>query len=129
MRPEARPVGRDVARQHIPGSEANHKENTIRNVCRKCGVPDFTLGIRLSLVNRRMFMNSCIWASVHLSKDGDQIQRVLRDMDVESIQKLFTTVQKQVRSLQNKELLGLQDQLDWTESSWMSCSLLDQGIN
>ena len=36
-------------------------------------------------------MNACMWAAVRLDKDGDQSQRALRNLDVESIQKVFTT--------------------------------------
>ena len=44
---------------------------------------------------RRIFMISCMWATVHLSKDdGVQFQRVPRNIDVVSIEKVFTTVQK-----------------------------------
>ena len=37
----------------------------------------------------RRYVNSCMWAAVHLSKDGDQFQRVFLNMDVESIQKVL----------------------------------------
>ena len=59
-------------------------------------------------------MNSCLWGAVRFDKDGGQTQRVLRNMDVELIQEVCTTVRNQVQSLQEGELFGLQDQLDWT---------------
>ena len=54
-------------------------------------------------------------ATVHLSKDGDQFQSVLRNMDVETIENVLTTAQKQIQVLQEAELYGLTDQLDWTD--------------
>ena len=47
-----------------------------------------------------IFMNSCMWAAVHLDKYGDQSQCVLRNMDVDLIQNVFTTTLNQVQSLQ-----------------------------
>ena len=35
-------------------------------------------------------MNSCVLVVVHLDKDGEQAQRVPRNMDVDLIQKVFT---------------------------------------
>ena len=52
-------------------------------------------------------MNSCMWARVRLSKDEEQLQRVLRDMDVESIQMVFTSVQTQIQNLNEGEHYGL----------------------
>ena len=60
----------------------------------------------------RIFMNSCKWATVHLSKDGDQFQRVLRNMDVETIENVLTTAQKQIQVLQEAGLYCLTDQFD-----------------
>ena len=61
-------------------------------------------------------MSSCMWAKVHLSKG----QRVHRNMEVESIQKGFTTVQSQIQNIQGEEHYGLTEQEDWTESPWKS---------
>ena len=71
-----------------------------------------------------MFLNSYVWAAAHLDKDGDQSQRVLRNMDVDQIQKVFTTTLNQVQSLQETALSGLRDQLDWTERPWKSRTLI-----
>ena len=66
-------VGRDLALQHTPGSEANKvlKKKTAKNVCQQCGVPEDSLDARQLPVSQavwRMFMNSCMWAAVRLSK-------------------------------------------------------------
>ena len=41
-------------------------------------------------------MNSCVWAEVHLIAKGDEFQGALRNMNNGSLQKVFTTVRKQV---------------------------------
>ena len=83
-----------------------------RNVFQKLDVLQHSLDTRQFRENQAvlgMCMNSCVWASVHLSKDGDQFQGVLRNMDVGSIQNVFTTVRHEVLNLQEGELIGLQD--------------------
>ena len=45
-----------------------------------------------------------------------------------SIQKIFTTPQSPNRNLHEDELCGLTEQVDWTESCWRSCPLIDQEI-
>ena len=57
-----------------------------------------------------------MWPPVHLSKEEDQFQRVLRNVDIEAIQKMLTSVQRKIRNLQDEEIYGLTEQLDWTES-------------
>ena len=62
-------------------------------------------------------MDSCMLAAVHLDKDGDQSQRVLRNMDVDQIQKMYSTTLNQVQhGLQERELSGFYGQLEWTDS-------------
>ena len=48
--------------------------------------------------------------TARLSKDEGDFQRVLRNVDVESIQKVFTTVQNQIHILQEDDLNGLTEQ-------------------
>ena len=74
-------------------------------------------------------MNSCMWATAHLSKEGDQFQRVLRNTDVETIEKVLTTVHNPIQVLREEELYGLSDQLDWTESSQKSYYFLEHCIS
>ena len=71
---------------------------------------------------------STMWAVLHLDQDGDQSQRVLRNMDIKSIQKVFTTPLNKFQSLHKEELFGLHGQVDWDDSPWKSCTLLDQSI-
>ena len=72
----------------------------------------------------RTFMHSCLQVAVHLDKDGDQSQRVLRNMDVDLMQKMLSTTLNQVQSLQERELTGLRGQQNGAESQWKSCNLL-----
>ena len=41
-------------------------------------------------------MNSCMWATVHLSKDEDDFRRILQILEVHRIQTVFETVQAQI---------------------------------
>ena len=53
-------------------------------------------------------MNSCMWGAVHLDKDGEQAQRVLRNIVVDLIQKVFTTMLNEVQGfLCSQELSGI----------------------
>ena len=76
----------------------------------------------------RISMNSCMWAAVRLHKDQDQIQRVLRKMDVEEIQQVIATTQNQMISSQHSELSRVYVQLNRKQSPWRSCTLLDKDI-
>ena len=63
----------------------------------KVDVPEHSLGqFPVNEATWGMFMNTFMWAAVRLDKDADQSQRVLRNMDVESIQKL--SPQRAIRS-------------------------------
>ena len=73
-------------------------------------------------------MNSCMWASVYLDQERDQFQRFLRNVDVEEIQLIFSTTQNQIHGLQEKELFGLQGQLEWNQSPLKSCTLAHDKI-
>ena len=77
-------------------------------------------------------MNSCTWETVHLSRkrgpiptrypecgDGPRQDRLRHGADA---------VFKNFR-LHDNELHGLSDHLDWAESSWRKCSLLDQQMS
>ena len=81
-------------------SEANKVINikAIQNVFPQIDVTEDRRGVRHFPVNEatwRIFMISFMWATVHLSKDdGVQLKRAPRNMDVVSIEKGFTTVQK-----------------------------------
>ena len=46
----------------------------------------------------KLLMNSCMWATVHLSKDEDQFHRVLQNVEMESNQKIFSEVQSQIQT-------------------------------
>ena len=76
----------------------------------------------------RIFMNCCMWAAVYLDHERDQFQRVLQNMDAGEIQQIFSTMQNQIRSLQQEELFGLHRYVNLDQSSWKSCTLLHKNI-
>ena len=47
----------------------------------------------------KVLVNSCMWATVHLSNNDDQFHRVIQNVDMESIQKIFSKVQSQIQTL------------------------------
>ena len=57
-------------------------------------------------------------ASVHLSKDQDQNQRVLRNTDVSEIQHMFFIAQNGIHGLENGELFGLTNKINWSLIPW-----------
>ena len=61
---------------------------------------------------------SYLWTSVYLDQERDQFQRVLRNVDADEIQQIFSTTQNQILSLQDKDLFGLQGRLDRDQSPW-----------
>ena len=67
-------------------------------------------------------------AAVHLHEDQDQIQRVLKNMDVEQIKQIFATTQKLVADLHQKELYVMHGQQNWKESPPKSCTPLHKDI-
>ena len=72
--------------------------------------PNARQSLRQLLVNEEMlgiFMNSHMWASVHLDRGRNQFQRVLRNADVDVIQQMVSSTQNQIQSLQKRELSGL----------------------
>ena len=62
-------------------------------------------------------MYSCMLAAVHLDKDRGQSQRVLRNMDLDQIPKMYSTTLNQVQQgLQERELFDFYGQLEWADS-------------
>ena len=61
-------------------------------------------------------MNSCMWATVHSSKDEDDVKRIIQNMEVQKIQTVFETVQAQISDLRlrDQEICGLSEHVDWT---------------
>ena len=104
------------------------REEVLKHLRRQFVLEDAEDGPSQFLVNGAMwtmFMNSYMVAAVHLDKHGDQSQRVLRNMDAESMQRVFTATLNQGQSHQKRGLYGLQDQLDWTEGPWKSRTLIE----
>ena len=95
----------------------------IWTVPRRIECPNTRQSLRQLLVNEEMlgmFMNSRMWASVHLDRGRDPFQRVLRNVDVDVIQQMVSTTQNQIQSLPERDLSGLQGQLDWDPNPWKS---------
>ena len=77
-------TGRDLALKYISDPKANWVFK--RNYQKFCVTNLVYLNmLRASSIS----MNPFMWAAVHFDKDGDQSQRVLRNMDVDQIQKVF----------------------------------------
>ena len=76
------------------------------------------------------FMNSCVWATVYLSKDEEDLKRDIQNMEVRKIETFFETVQAQSSNLKNRdhEIHGLEETVVWTSGNWRHYSLLDQRI-
>ena len=54
-------------------------------------------------------MNSCMWATVHSSKDEDDVKRIIQNMEVQKIQTVFETVQARISNLRfrDQEICGV----------------------
>ena len=95
----------------------------IWTVPRRIECPNTRQSLRQLTVNEEMsgtLMNSHMWASVHLDRGRDQFQRVFWHVDVDVIQQMVSSPQNQIQSLQERELSGLQGQLDWDPNPWRS---------
>ena len=64
-------------------------------------------------------MNSCVWATVYLSKDENDFKRIIPNMEVQKTQTIVVTVQAQISNLQlrDQEIYG-----------WRNYSLVDNII-
>ena len=51
------------------------------------------------------FVNACLWAAVHLHEDQDQIQRALRNMDVEEIRPTVAPTQNPDHQLATERIV------------------------
>ena len=80
-------------------------------VPRRIECPNTRQSLRQLPVNEEMlgiFMNSQMWASVHL------------DRWLLMIQQMVSSTQNQIQSLHERELSGLQEQLGWDPNPWKS---------
>ena len=59
-------------------------------------------------------------ATVHLSNDEHDIRRIIQNLKVQKIQRVFETVQAQISSLKlrDHEIYGLSEQVDCTDGYW-----------
>ena len=97
-------------------------------------LPNFdTSSLHQFLLNQALwevFMNSCMWATVQLSKDKDNLKRIFQNSDLQRIQTVFETVQAQISNprLRDQEMYGLSEQVNWTDGHWRKYSLLEGRI-
>ena len=105
-------------------------ERVLRNVRRKLGVPEqeTTDQICINKIMWGIFMNFCMWAAVHLDKDQDQNQRVVRDTDVSEIQQLFSITQDQIHSLENEDVFGITNKIGWSLIPRRLCTLVRDNV-
>ena len=94
--------------EHLAFDHISDSRKFTRNFRQKFMVPenvkqDFSVNEAI----RRICMNSCMWAAVHLHHDQDRIPHSLQNMNVEKIQHMFTTTQRQNADVQREELTGL----------------------
>ena len=72
----------------------------------ECGRKFYTSSLHQFPVNHALcgiFMNSCVWASVHLSKDEDVWKRIVENLEVQRIQTVFETVQAQISNVRLRD--------------------------
>ena len=62
-------------------------------------------------------MNTSMSATVHLSKDEDDLKRIIKNLDVQRIHTVFETLHTQISYLRlsNQEIYGLSEEVDWTD--------------
>ena len=113
-----------------PHDDANErlKAKVLQNISRNFDVSSLHMfGANQALW--RIFMNACMWATVHLSKDPDDT-RIIQKVEVQKIQTVLETVQVQISNLKlhDEEINGLPKQVDWTDGHWRKYSLLGRRI-
>ena len=70
----------------------------------------------------------CVGSSALGQVRGSVPRRLHQNVNIASIQKIFTTAQSPIRNLHEDEFCGLTEEVDWTQSSQRPCSLIDQEI-
>ena len=113
-RPDAMSSGslRDISLYHEPSDDVNSLLNlkTARHARQKNWRTRESLALRQVPVHQAssgLFMSSCTWATVHLSKNEVQCQRVLQTVHTERSRMIFRTVQSQFQRLQADVLYGI----------------------
>ena len=106
-RPGATNNGRALALEHNSSFKENWalKEKVLGNLRQKIGMPE-SAPFHFAVNEGMWRIYELLWTAAHLDKDGDQSQRVLRNMDVDQIQKVFSATLNQVQCLQKKKKLS-----------------------
>ena len=98
----------DLELCHEPTDEGNllQEEQIQRKVCQKFDVParvpaSSILCVASSVRNLHAFL--CVRATMHLSRAGDQSQRIIQSLDVQRIQTVFEAVQAQIKDLRLRD--------------------------
>ena len=124
-------VQKDPTARHEPEDGANVLQNikATRNARQKLDVreADFRR-FPVHQASCRKYPNSCMWVTVHLSKNGDQCQRVNQNVVVVNFHTVFVAVQAQIQNLQLQDggLCGLSEQVDRVFSPWRKGSVLNK---
>ena len=65
---------------------------------------------------------------MHLDKDQDRNQRVVRDTDVSEIQQMSSMTQNQIHSLENEDVFGSTNQIGWSLILSQFCTLVHDTV-
>ena len=75
-------------------------------------------------------MNHCMWAVLHLGKDGDEFGRILKNLEVRKVQTIIETVQAQMDNLiyRDSEVFGSSSVPELFDYGWTHISVIGQPI-
>ena len=75
-------------------------------------------------------MNSCMWATVHLSQEEDDFKRIVQNLEVQKIQTSSKRCKRRSATSNSvmKTSTDFSDQVDWTDGHWRNDSSLDKRI-
>ena len=78
---------------------------TVRNLRQKFDVLEHSVGpFQVTEAMQGMFTNSCVRAAVHLDMDVDRSHRVLLNIDVATVEEVFTTVRMSGRESSRRRI-------------------------
>ena len=83
-----------------PTNEAEEalKEAVFQNVSLKVGkMRNHLMTFPVNQAVWCIFLNQCMWAVLHLSKDDEELRRILKIHEVREIQTIIETVQAQLK--------------------------------
>ena len=71
-----------------------------------------------------------MWPAVYLSKDDEDFNCTIQNMEMLRIETICETMQAQISNLKyrDQEIHGLEEAVGWTSGHWRMCSLLDREL-